>query len=183
MSLSKILRILHRDFGFFCAGMVLIYAITGILLNHSKDFNPYYSIDVRKVDLQLPVDTMQINIDAIKTQMELLGEFEVKSYYYPQPGTIKIFIKDGTVTANIGEGTALIEKSTRRPIFYKLNMMHKNRPHSWWTWFSDIFAIGLIVVTITGLFLVKGKKGITGRGAIYLILGIAIPLIAMIVFF
>ncbi|BDX39071.1 peptidase [Tenuifilaceae bacterium CYCD] len=183
MSLAKLLRVLHRDLSYFLTGMILIYAITGILLNHSKDINPYYIMDVRKVDLKLPSDTLQINIDLVKSKLETLGEFEVKSYYYPQPGTIKVFVKDGTITSNLSEGTALVEKSTRRPIFYQLNMMHKNRPHSWWTWFSDIFAVGLIVVTITGLCLVKGKKGITGRGLIYLIAGIALPLVAMFVFF
>lgn len=183
MSLSKLLRVLHRDISYFCTGMILIYAVTGILLNHAKDINPYYIIDVRKVDFKLPADTLQINVDIIKEKLEAFGEFEIKSYYYPQPGTIKIFVKDGTVTSNLTEGVALIEKSTRRPIFYQLNMMHKNRPHSWWTWFSDIFALGLIVITITGLCLVKGKKGITGRGLIYLLAGIALPLIAMVVFF
>lgn len=163
--------------------MILIYAVTGILLNHLKDINPYYIIDVRKVDFKLPADTLQINKDFIKQKLEVLGETEVKSFYYPKPNTLKIFVKDGTITANIEEGTALVEKSTRRPVLYQLNMMHKNRPHSWWTWFSDIFALGLIVITITGLFLIKGKKGITGRGAILVIAGIVLPIVALFVFF
>ena len=183
MSLSKLLRVLHRDISYFFTGMILIYAITGILLNHLKDINPYYIIDVRKVEFELPTDTSEISRELIVQKIEALGEPEVKSFYYPQPSTLKIFVKDGTITANIDEGTALIEKSTRRPILYQLNMMHKNRPHSWWTWFSDIFALGLIIITITGLFLIKGKKGITGRGAILVIAGIALPLIAMFVFF
>lgn len=183
MSLSKLLRILHRDISYFFTGMILIYAVTGILLNHLKDINPYYIIDVRKVDFKLPADTLQINKDFIKQKLEVLGETEVKSFYYPKPNTLKIFVKDGTITANIEEGTALVEKSTRRPVLYQLNMMHKNRPHSWWTWFSDIFALGLIVITITGLFLIKGKKGITGRGAILVIAGIVLPIVALFVFF
>lgn len=183
MSISKLLRVLHRDISYFFTGMVLIYAITGILLNHVKDINPYYTIDVRKVEFSLPSDTNQINIELIKGKLENLEIFEVKSYYYPQPNTIKVFVKDGTVTSNLNEGNALIEISSRRPILYQLNMMHRNRPHSWWTWFSDIFAVGLIIIAITGLFLVKGKKGINGRGAIYLIAGIVLPIIAMFVFF
>lgn len=183
MSLSKLLRVLHRDISYFCTGMILIYAVTGILLNHLKDINPYYIIDVRKVELKLPTDTLQITKELVAQKLEAYNEYEVKSFYYPQPNTLKIFVKDGTVTANIDEGTALIEKSTRRPILYQLNMMHKNRPHSWWTWFSDIFALGLIIITITGLFLIKGKKGITGRGAILVLAGIVLPIVAMFVFF
>jgi hypothetical protein len=44
-------------------------------------------------------------------------------------------------------------------------------------WFSDIFAGALIFFTITALFIVKGKKGIRGRGGIYAALGIIIPLL------
>lgn len=43
--------------------------------------------------------------------------------------------------------------------------------------FSDIFAACLIVITITGLVMVKGKKGLWGRGGIELSVGIAIPLL------
>ncbi len=183
MSLSKLLRVLHRDISYFFTGMILIYAVTGILLNHLKDINPYYIIDVRKVELKLPADTLQITKELVAQKLEAFNEYEVKSFYYPQPNTLKVFLKDGTITANIEEGTALIEKSTRRPILYQLNMMHKNRPHSWWTWFSDIFALGLIIITITGLFLIKGKNGITRRGAILVLLGIVLPVVAMLVFF
>lgn len=183
MNINKLTRVLHRDISYFFTGMILIYAVTGILLNHANDINPYFNVEVRTVEFKLSADTALIKLDTIKSKLNALGEPVVKSFYYPRAGVVKVFIKDGTVTANIAEGTALIEKSTRRPIFYQLNMMHKNRPHSWWTWFSDIFAVGLIAITITGLFLVKGKKGIAGRGTIYLLAGIALPIVAMLVFF
>ena len=106
MSLSKLLRVLHRDISYFFTGMILIYAITGILLNHLKDINPYYIIDVRKVEFELPTDTSEISRELIVQKIEALGEPEVKSFYYPQPSTLKIFVKDGTITANIEIGRA-----------------------------------------------------------------------------
>ena len=37
-------HILHRDLSFFFAGVILIYAFSGIMLNHKRDFNSDYSI-------------------------------------------------------------------------------------------------------------------------------------------
>jgi hypothetical protein len=49
-------------------------------------------------------------------------------------------------------------------------------------WFSDLYCVVLIIVTITGLFVLKGKKGITGRGAWLTGLGVVLPL-AFLVFY
>lgn len=38
--LRKWSRIIHRDLSFFFSGMVLIYAISGIVMNHRDTINP-----------------------------------------------------------------------------------------------------------------------------------------------
>lgn len=42
-------RTLHRDLSYFFAGMVLIYALSGIAMNHRDTFNPNYSVSQRRV--------------------------------------------------------------------------------------------------------------------------------------
>ena len=37
-------RTIHRELSFFFGGVVLIYAISGFLLNHKRDFNAEYDI-------------------------------------------------------------------------------------------------------------------------------------------
>lgn len=37
-------RIIHRDLSFFFAGMILIYAISGIVMNHRDSINPHYTV-------------------------------------------------------------------------------------------------------------------------------------------
>ena len=37
-------RLIHRDLSFFFSGMVLIYAISGIVMNHRDTINPNFSI-------------------------------------------------------------------------------------------------------------------------------------------
>ena len=71
---------------------------------------------------------------------------------------------------------ALYEKIRKRPVFSSLNRLHYN-PTRWWTWFSDIFAVCLLIITVTGLFMIKGPKGMIGRGGIEFLIGILIPLL------
>jgi hypothetical protein len=44
----------------------------------------------------------------------------------------------------------------------------------------DFVAVGLIVVSATGLLVLKGGKGITGRGTIFATAGILIPIAFML---
>ena len=41
----KWLRILHRDLGYLVAGLTIVYAISGIAVNHVQDWNPNISVE------------------------------------------------------------------------------------------------------------------------------------------
>lgn len=45
-------RPVHRDLSFFFSGVLLIYAASGFMLNHKRDFNSDYSI--RRQEVTLP---------------------------------------------------------------------------------------------------------------------------------
>lgn len=66
------------------------------------------------------------------------------------------------------------------PILTQMTDMHYN-PNKLWTWISDIFVICLIIVALSGLFIIKGKKGIKGIGGIEIAIGIIIPIILYII--
>lgn len=55
-SIRKWSRLIHRDLSFFFAGMVLIYAISGIVMNHRDTINPNFSIERKeyKIAEKLP---------------------------------------------------------------------------------------------------------------------------------
>jgi hypothetical protein len=59
-------------------------------------------------------------------------------------------------------------------------MLHRN-PGGLWTLISDIFAIGLIVISITGITMMKGKNSLSGRGKWLLAAGTLTPIIALLV--
>jgi len=55
-----------------------------------------------------------------------------------------------------------------------------NHPKKLWTYFADAYAVALVLLAITGLFMIEGKKGITGRGKWFTALGILLPIIFLI---
>ena len=98
-------------------------------------------------------------------------------HYFPNNESMKVFLKGGSsLVVDLTNGDALYEQVKKRPIISQFNRLHYN-PNKWWTIFSDIFAFSLVVITITGLIMTRGNKGLWGRGGIEFIIGILIPLL------
>jgi hypothetical protein len=67
-----------------------------------------------------------------------------------------------------------------RPVLYEMNQLHLNTPKGAWTWIADLYAVALLFVAATGLFVLKGRTGITGRGAWLTAIGVAIPVVCWV---
>lgn len=176
-------RTLHRDLSYFFAGMVLVYALSGIVMNHRDTFNPNYSVSRTELLLEGPLPQREgfSRADA----EALLGRAGVEQgyvkHYFPDAHTLKIFLKGGSsLVMDLRSGETVVERLTRRPLWSALTRLHYN-PGSWWTLFADLFGAGLILITLTGLVLVKGPKGLRGRGGVELAAGILIPLLFLLI--
>lgn len=172
---------IHRDLSFFFSGVIMVYAVSGFLLNHKGDFNATYSLRQHHFKVEGTYPLRAVDFSERRVKEELLQPYdELGNYtrhYFPDATTLKVFLKGGSsMVVDLGDGAGLYEEVKRRPLLSGLNRLHYN-PHRWWTLFSDIFAFALIVIVITGIVMNKGKNGIMGRGGIELILGIAIPLL------
>ena len=175
-------RVIHREIGYFFFGMTIIYALSGIAINHISDWNPNYSIETSYYEISNPEQFDTADKEKIEELLVLVGEEgHYKKHYYPRPELLKVFLKKGSLILNTASGDASIEKLSRRPIFFYVNYLHYN-PGSWWIWFSDIFAGALIILAFSGIIMNKGKKGLRGRGSVYLALGLLIPLLFLIFF-
>ena len=90
---------------------------------------------------------------------------------------MKVFLKGGSsLVVDTQSGEAVYESLKRRPLLSDMVKLHYN-PGRWWTTFSDVFAVCLILITLTGLVIVKGSKGFWGRGGILFIIGVLIPVL------
>ncbi len=183
MKWRKLNRALHRDIGYLFFGMSIIYGLSGIALNHIDDWDPSYHIRNEEIS----IDPSLVQGDLSKEESKkLLSNINVgnqyKSHYYPRPDLLKLFVKGGSVTINIENGMGVVETVSRRPVFYEFNFLHYNNPKFLWTWFADTYGGALVIMAFTGLFMIQGKKGMTGRGKWYLIAGILIPAIFLLLY-
>ncbi|MGL5730216.1 MAG: PepSY-associated TM helix domain-containing protein [Bacteroidales bacterium] len=175
----KICRIIHRDLSYFLTGIILVYAISGLVLNHKDSFNPDYSIDRFEFTVSESFPRSAGNISEAELNKELENikrSAPVMKFYAPKPNEVKVFIKGGSsMVINLSDRSAVYESIKKRPFFSQINWLHFN-PKGW-TIFADLVAIGLILITLTGIFMNKGKNGLWGRGGIEVIIGILIPIL------
>jgi hypothetical protein len=173
-------RATHRDLGYFFVATTLIYALSGIALNHIDDWNPSYSISHREVQWNggpAPATDAQV-----QTFLDSIGEADsYKKHYQPAPEQLKVFLEGGSVVVNLATGRGVLERLERRPVLYEVNFLHYN-PKRLWTWFSDAYCVALMTLAITGLFILKGKQGITGRGAWLTGIGFVVPLVLLLMY-
>lgn len=179
-NMRKWSRVIHRDLSFFFSGVIIIYALSGIFLNHKRDFNPNYVVTLKEYQAEGTYPSSKEAFDKSKALALLVPLKEEKNFtkhYFPNDSTLKIFIKGGSsLVIDLNTGKGIYESLKKRPVIHLFNRLHYN-PGKGWTWFSDFFAVSLILITLTGLIMNKGKKGIWGRGGIELLVGILIPLL------
>lgn len=171
-------RSLHRDIGYLCIGLTLVFAISGIAVNHIRDWNPNYQI-IKKIQVQPDLIKLEKEADIINV---MLAQFNIdqtiKAKYWVNDNEFKIFLKNGSnLNANLINGEIQFEHISERLVLRRLNSLHLNEVKSAWIVFSDAYAILLIFLAISALFMVKGKHSPWGRKGVLVLIGFAIPLI------
>ena len=181
-SFRRYCRTVHFHLSFFFMGVILIYAVSGITMNHLKDFNPKYYITVNNYTVKGTFPTShKFNNNAINLFLHAAGEQDnYIKHFYPNNSTLKVFLKSGSsYVLDTQTGNVAYEGIKKRPVFYQLSFLHYN-PGIWWTYFSDLSAVCLILICISGILMNKGKRGLFGIGGIDLLAGILIPVLALI---
>jgi len=78
----KWFRVIHRDFGYLFFGVTLVYAISGIAINHLDDWNPNYIITTKNIQTELRPGAEK---GEILGMLEEYGEHKnYKNHYFPE---------------------------------------------------------------------------------------------------
>lgn len=170
----------HRDLGYFFSALIIIYCISGITLNHINDWDPDFIIDKKTFSIKENLSFEKIDKNKIESFSKLVGENSYKLYDFPTKDQVKIYYDNASFHINFSTKKGVYESVYRRLFFYETNVIHKNSL-SGWRWFSDVFAALLIIITVTGMFIAKGKYGIGGRGKWLLLAGLIPPVVAIII--
>jgi len=175
----KICHWLHRELGFLAVGLTLVYGISGIVVNHAHHWDANYerSREIFHIDPVSAGPTEEIT--PLVLQRLRLAE-PIKSTWRAARDKLQVFLADGTMTVTLSTGEVIRERFKARPLIFDLNYMHLNTGKGPWTGISDVFAGILIILAITGIFLVRGQRGLAGRGGILMGLGFLLPLIYVV---
>jgi len=172
-------NILHRDVGYFCVALTVIYAISGVAVNHIQDWNPNYKIErVEETFEPFPVSD---RATMVAHSIEVLGLPSPKESFRPAPETVQLFYDGWSVEVHALEGSAIVERPRDRFLLRDANYLHLNHARGLWTWFADAYAILLLLLAVTGIFVLKGKKGFSGRGKWFVAAGLVLPVLFLVV--
>lgn len=167
-------NVLHRDIGYLAVGLTIVYGVSGIAVNHKSDWNPNYAVN-KRVEQIAPITATDKETIVAQALERLHLTDEPRSTFRPDPQTLRVFYPQRTYSVDLPSGTVLVEATRQRPVIFEVNQLHLNTPKGIWTWIADVYALGLIVLALTGLFVLKGKTGIKGRGAWLVSAGVLLP--------
>lgn len=175
---------------------MLLFAITGITLNHAASIPATPVVTETTAEMPAPLvarladfpeettdpapDFMvrwakeALNVDLAKKPTETTPEEVYVAL--PMPGG------DAWMTLDRETGDVVYEKTTRGAIAY-LNDLHKGRNSGTvWFWFIDVFAVACVIFTLTGLALVWLHARSRPSSWPLVGLGLLIPVIIALIF-
>lgn len=166
----KWLRLIHRDLGYFFVGITIIYAVSGIILNHKKNGeDPAYRTVKQNYKLEANLSP---------NQLKTYWENNFLNYHLnriiPNSENYDVYLKGGLGKYHPMSGELEFELYERKQWVYFMNKLHYNSKKGW-TLMADIFAVAMLLFALSGMFMVPGKKGITGRGKWLIAIGIILP--------
>jgi hypothetical protein len=172
MNITRWLRVIHRDLGFLVVGISLVYGISGILLNHLHGKDPAFRTKEDSVRFSPQLTHKELaaawneNPD-LPTLKKILQIDETHS---------RLMLDGGIGVYNSTDGRLDYEQHSKRAFIYWINRLHYNKVKGW-SPIADFFAVSLLFLAVSGLFIVKGKKGFAGTGKWYLLAGLLIPVL------
>jgi hypothetical protein len=176
MKWRRAFRAVQRDTGYVVAALTIAYAVSGIAVNHIEDWNPNYAFSERPVDVgPLPDESPAAMQDHVGRVLEL-DPRQVRGHFMENNNEFRVFLPDGQeIRLDRRDGRGSFKHLSSRAVLYELNAMHLNTVKGLWTWIADLFALSLLALVITGILMVKGPRGILGRGKWFIAAGLAIP--------
>ncbi len=168
-------RAIHRDAGYFGVGLTLVYALSGLAVNHIADWDPSFRqiAATHQLPAPLPADAEASG----KRVVAALGITETpREVYAAGDDAVDVVFDRRTLHVTPSTGRVVEEGQSPRFFLRAANWLHLNRGKRAWTLIADFYAVVLIYLAISGLFMIPGRKGLLGRGAVIALFGAALPI-------
>ena len=172
-------RNLHRDLGYFYIGLIISFALSGILMNHRDSWEAEkYDVETKEVTVKLPSEEA-INEGFAKNIIVPFGIKDKFRKFKLKGGSLRVSFKNTDVEIDLKTGKGEIETYKKTPIISQMMKLHKNTSN-WWIYYGDVFGISLITIAITGAIMIpSGKFSFKQRGWKLALAGVVFPLIVL----
>ena len=171
------LRAIHRDAGYVVVGLTFIYALSGIAVNHITDFSDGDpSFHNYSETHQLGPMTGTDDEIAARVRSALHITAEPREVYRRSDDEIDVTFDKRSLHVNARTGEVVDEGQKPRFFLRVANWLHLNRGKKAWTYVADSYATILLFLSLSGMFMIPGKRGLFFRGAVLVTLGIAVPI-------
>ncbi len=188
------LRQWHWISSALCLVGMLLFAVTGITLNHAAQIEARPAVTERQAELpealqsQLLAQTPEAGLpDALRQWIESELDLDLADrdtewsddelyIALPRPGG------DAWLSLALDSGELLYESTDRGWVSY-LNDLHKGRNTGVaWSWFIDLFAVACVIFSLTGLLLLQ--RHAVGRPTTWPLvgLGLVVPVLLALLF-
>jgi uncharacterized protein len=172
------LRAMHRDIGYVAVGLTFIYALSGLAVNHLTDWSDGdASFKTYSTSHEMGPLTGEDQAIADALRRRLAIKETPREIYRQSPEELDVIFDKRSLHANTTTGHVVDEGQQPRFLLRVANWLHLNRGKKAWTYVADGYAAGLMLLALSGMFMIAGKKGLIGRGAVLVGLGIAIPVL------
>jgi uncharacterized iron-regulated membrane protein len=161
------MRVYHRYLGFFLAGIMAVYAISGVvMIFRDTDFLKREKQIETKIDPGLKVDQLgqAIRIRNLKAESETNELIRFQQGYYNKITGIAVYTMK-SLPKGIEKLTQLHKASTKQPLFY-LNVF---------------FGTGLLFFVISSFWMFLPKTTIFKKGLYFTLAGILLTIILLFV--
>ncbi|TPV96562.1 MAG: hypothetical protein B7733_04175 [Myxococcales bacterium FL481] len=172
----RLLRAAHRDVGYLLVGLTFVYAISGLAVNHIGEWDPNFHADDRSWVRAEPLpDDDQLAAELVLRELGLSSS--PTDVYRGPDGSLEITVDRGIVT--IAADRRAIDAALEHPrvLLRVANWLHLNRGKRAWTVVADGYAVLLLGLAVSGLFMIPGRRGLRGRGLLLVGLGVAVPVV------
>jgi hypothetical protein len=100
--------------------------------------------------------------------------------YRASSSRLDIVLETRTLHLDTLRGEVLEEGQEPRWFLRLANWLHLNRGKQAWTYVADGYAVLLLFLALSGLFMIPGRKGLVGRGALIAGIGAAVPVLYVV---
>ncbi|SFS58738.1 PepSY domain-containing protein [Lutibacter maritimus] len=160
-------RIVHRYLGFFLAGIMTVYALSGVLLIfRTTDFLKTENLENKKLQPSLTINEVG---KALKIKDIELVKAENSIYYF----------KNGSY--NTQTGAAKFTSKKLPVVLDKMTRLHKATTNEPLYWLNIFFGVSLLFFAISSFWMFLPKTKTFKKGLYYTLGGIILTLILLFV--